>query len=110
MRWNKIFWYSRRLRGKWRRHENINAYRTYFVCPVCKAAWTLVDATLEVVPGPPPDPSWADHLRRVLEHTILRVVDQTRGSLVKLSGYDAEGKGTMMTTTRSTNAGGLAQA
>ena len=45
-----IFWYSRRLRGKWRRHENIKAYRTYFVCPVC---FTVLFCRRQIQQAPP---------------------------------------------------------
>eukprot|EP00959_Pyramimonas_sp_CCMP1952_P051706 1080783-Pyramimonas_sp.AAC.1 len=43
-----------------------------------------------ILPGPPPDPRWRAHAREVLSHTILRVMDHTRGSITKLT-MDGDG-------------------
>lgn len=45
-----------------------------------KAARSLADECL-VVAGPPPNPRWAEHTQRIVEHTLLRTMDQTRGAL-----------------------------
>ena len=45
----------------------------------------IMDAELVVIPGEPPDAQWREHIESVLQYTLLRPIELTRGCLVRHS-------------------------
>lgn len=52
-----------------------------------KEACAIIDEEFDMYPGPPPQ-EWNLHLQRILEHTLLRRLDHTTGSILKLGLLD----------------------